>query len=110
VNKTVAAAVSAFGASAKAKLAKIAIAGAPEDQLRGPLEALVRDLSEISGLLPGAVHLVGETSLADLKTRPDFAATVNKALIGFVEVKAPGERCRSSTLQGPARQGSVGKT
>ena len=52
VNKTVAAAVSAFGASAKAKLANIAISGAPEDQLRGPLEDLVRDLSEIGACLP----------------------------------------------------------
>jgi hypothetical protein len=67
------------------------VSGAPEDQLRGPLEELVRELSEIGGLPAGAVHLVGETSLADLKTRPDFAATVNKALIGFVEVKAPGK-------------------
>ena len=91
MNKTVAAAVSAFGASAKAKLANIAVSGAPEDQLRGPLEDLVRDLSEIGGLPAGAVHLVGETSLADLKTRPDFAVTVTNALVGFIEVKAPGK-------------------
>jgi hypothetical protein len=91
VNKTVAAAVSAFGASAKAKLSNIAVSGAPEDQLRGPLEELVRDLSEIGGLPAGAVHLVGETSLADLKTRPDFAVTVSNALVGFIEVKAPGK-------------------
>jgi hypothetical protein len=91
VNKTVAAAVSAFGASAKAKLANIAVAGAPEDQLRGPLEELVRDLSVIGGLPAGAVHLVGETSLAHLKTRPDFAVTVSNALVGFIEVKAPGK-------------------
>jgi hypothetical protein len=45
VTKTVADAVSAFGASAKSKLANVAITGAPEDQLRGPLEALVRDLA-----------------------------------------------------------------
>jgi hypothetical protein len=91
VSKTVAAAVSAFGASAKAKLANVAISGAPEDQLRGPLEDLVRDLSEIGGLPAGAVHLVGQTSLADLKTRPDFAVTVTNALVGFIEVKAPGK-------------------
>jgi hypothetical protein len=91
VNKTVAAAVSAFGASAKAKLANIAVSGAPEDQLRGPLEELVRDLSEIGGLPVGGVQLVGETSLADLKTRPDFAVTVSNALVGFIEVKAPGK-------------------
>jgi hypothetical protein len=90
VNKTVAAAVSAFGAGAEAKLSAI-FPGAPEDQLRSPLEVLVRDLSEIAGLPEGAVHLIGETSLADIKTRPDFAVTVHKALVGFIEVKAPGK-------------------
>ena len=89
--KTVAKAVSNFGASAKAKLANIAIAGAPEDQLRGPLETLVRDLAEIGGLPDGSVHLVGETTSPTLKTRPDFAVTVSKALVGFIEVKAPGK-------------------
>jgi hypothetical protein len=91
VSKTVAAAVSAYGALAKSKLTNPAIIGAPEDQLRGPLETLVRDLAEIAGLPPGTVHLIGETSLKDLKTRPDYAVTVNKALVGFIEVKAPGK-------------------
>jgi len=89
--KTVATAVSNYGASVKPKLASIAIEGAPEDQLRGPLDALVRDLAELGGLPAGSVHLIGETSLADLKTRPDFAVTVGKALIGFIEIKAPGK-------------------
>ena len=34
---------------------------------------------------------IGEASLADLKTRPDYAITVHDALAGFVEVKAPGK-------------------
>ena len=89
--KTVADAVSNFGASVKPKLTNAAISGAPEDQLRGPLEALVRDLAEIAGFSSGSVHLVGETSRSDLKTRPDYAATVSKALVGFIEVKAPGK-------------------
>jgi hypothetical protein len=75
VEKTLARAVSTFGSSAKSKLASPAISGAPEDQLRAPLEALMRDLGEIGGLPAGSVHLVGETTLADLKTRPDFAVT-----------------------------------
>lgn len=89
--KTVAGAVSAYGASVTPKLANIAIGGAPEDQLRGPLDALLRDLAEIGGLPSDAVHLVGETTLTDLKTRPDFAVTVSNALVGFIEVKAPGK-------------------
>jgi hypothetical protein len=89
--KTLADAVSAYGASAKAKLANIAISGAPEDQLRSPLEALIRDLAAIDGMPANSVQLVGETTLSELKTRPDFAVTVGKALVGFVEVKAPGK-------------------
>ena len=89
--KTIASVISAYGASVKPKLTNIAIGGAPEDQLRGPLDALFRDSAEISGLPIGSVHLVGETTLADLKTRPDFAVTVAKALVGFIEVKAPGK-------------------
>jgi hypothetical protein len=89
--KTVASAVSTFGVSVKSKLASVAISGAPEDQLRGPLDALVRDLAEIGGLPAGAVHLVGETTLAHLKTRPDYAVSVSNALVGFIEIKAPGK-------------------
>lgn len=89
--KTVATAISNYGASVKPKLASIAIGGAPEDQLRGPLDLLFRDLAEAAGLAAGTVRLIGETTLADLKTRPDFAVTVGNALMGFVEVKAPGK-------------------
>lgn len=89
--KTIDDAVSAYGASLKPKLSNPAIGGQPEDQLRGPLEALVKDLAEIGGFPAGAVNLVGETNLADIKTRPDFAVTAHKALVGFIEVKAPGK-------------------
>jgi hypothetical protein len=89
--KTVAGAVSNFGVSAKGKLTNVAISGAPEDQLRAPLETLLHDLAEIGGLPANAVNLVGETTLAHLKTRPDYAVTVSSALVGFIEVKAPGK-------------------
>ena len=89
--KTLADAVSAYGASVKPKLANIAVSGAPEDQLRGPLEALIQDLAIVEGLPSGAVRLVGETTLSELKTRPDFAVTVSNALVGFIEIKAPGK-------------------
>ena len=84
-------AISNFGQETKAKLSNPGASGAPEDQLRSPLETLITDLAVLSGLDPGTVVLVGETSLADLKTRPDFAVTRNEALIGFIEVKAPGK-------------------
>ena len=89
--RNLAAAVSEFGAAAKKKLANKAASGAPEDQLRTPLEALVKDIAQLCGHPKNAVTLVGETSLAHLATRPDFSVTRSNALIGFIEVKAPGK-------------------
>jgi len=83
--------ISSFGAAAKAKLSNPAVTGAPEDQLRNPLETLLRDLAELGGMPSAAVQLVGETTVKHLKSRPDFAVTVHKALVGFIEVKAPGK-------------------
>ena len=91
MEKTLDVIISDFGARAKAKLGNAAISGAPEDQLRAPLEDLVVDVAEFLGLSRKQIAAVGETSLADLKTRPDYAITLNAALIGFIEVKAPGK-------------------
>jgi len=90
---TLAEAVSAFGASAKAKLSNKAISGEPEEQLREPLVALVHGLAEINNLTAGALTLVGETALDHLQIRPDFAVTIHNALVGFIEVKKPGKGC-----------------
>jgi hypothetical protein len=84
-------AVSAFGASAKAKLSNPAASGEPEDQLRAPLEGLLHCLAGVAGLPEGALTLVGETSIAELRTRPDYSVTVQGALVGHIEVKAPGK-------------------
>ncbi len=107
--KTVASAVSNFGASAKAKLTNVAISGAPEDQLRGPLEALLHDLAEIGGLPAKAINLVGETTLDHLKTRPDYAVTVSNALVGFIEVKAPGKGADPRKFTDPHDKGQWDK-
>ncbi len=77
--------------SLKAKLSGKGAAGAPEDQLRAPLEALISDLAAIVLFKPGDVVAVGEASLTALKTRPDYAVKVKNALVGFIEVKAPGK-------------------
>lgn len=84
-------AISAFGAAAKATLDNPAIAGEPEDQLRTPLVALVKAIATLTGLAAHNTELVGETKLSDLMIRPDFAVTRKGALIGFIEVKAPGK-------------------
>jgi hypothetical protein len=83
-------AVSRFGASLKQKFSGIAATGSPEDQLRAPLEQLVQDFVAAQGWAANVV-LVGESSLRDLKTRPDFAVAKQNLLVGFIEVKAPGK-------------------
>ncbi|MGE5327618.1 MAG: DNA methyltransferase, partial [Deltaproteobacteria bacterium] len=83
-------AISQFGADAKAKLANPAVTGEPEDQLRAPLEALFADLAELCGFTREWLAAVGEAPLSTLKTRPDYAITLLRALVGFVEVMAPG--------------------
>jgi hypothetical protein len=85
------AAISAFGARAREKLSNPAATGQPEDQLRAPFEHLLADLAELARLPRSAVAAVGESSIGDLKTRPDYAIAVNNALVGFVELKAPGK-------------------
>ncbi|MEX2288688.1 MAG: hypothetical protein WD648_16455 [Planctomycetaceae bacterium] len=84
-------AIARFGADAKAKLSNPSATGEPEDQLRAPLEALFADLAEVCGFKRAWITAVGESSLSQLKTRPDYAITLRNVLIGFVEVKAPGK-------------------
>ncbi|RAO25502.1 hypothetical protein ONO23_05854 [Micromonospora noduli] len=88
---TLEAAVSRYGKAAKEKLAAVAVRGEPEDQLRNPTEQLLADLGSLCQLDPAALVVVGESSLSDLKTRPDFAVSYRQGLIGFVELKAPGK-------------------
>jgi hypothetical protein len=85
LTERVAAAVSRFGARVKPKLQDET--GGPEDQLRAPLEQLLGEVAEALGV---ELVLVGETSLAALGVRPDYAANVSGSRVGYVEVKAPG--------------------
>jgi len=84
-------AIARFGADAKGKLANPAASGEPEDQLRAPLEGLFADLAELCGFQRELFAAVGESLLPTLKTRPDYAITLRKVLVGYVEVKAPGK-------------------
>jgi len=84
-------AVARYGAEAKAKLSNPGASGEPEDQLRAPLEGLFADLAELCGIKREWLAAVGESSLSNLKTRPDYAITLKNVLVGFVEVKAPGK-------------------
>jgi len=84
-------AVARFGKSAKDKLNNPGATGQPEDQLRAPLETLVADLCAVIGPSADGVVLVGESALSELMTRPDYAVTRKNALVGHIEVKAPGK-------------------
>lgn len=88
---TIDSAIATFGAKAKEKLSNPAAIGQPEDQLRAPFEHLLTDIAVLSGLPDSAVTAVGESAVGHLKTRPDYAVTVHNALVGFVELKAPGK-------------------
>jgi hypothetical protein len=88
---TLRSAVATFGRTAKAKLSNPGARGEPEDQLRAPLEHLVLDLAELCGFPRSEVAAVGESSVTEFKTRPDYAVTTRRALVGFIEVKAPGK-------------------
>jgi hypothetical protein len=88
---TLRSAVSTFGQTAKSKLCSPAATGEPEDQLRAPLEQLIGDIAELCGLKRSDVTAIGESSLTEFKTRPDYAIAVQNALAGFLEVKAPGK-------------------
>jgi len=83
--------ISKYGATAKAKLSSPAITGAPEDNIRAPLEELITALAVSAGQQPGWVTLVGESTLSALGSRPDYAVTIRNALTGFIELKAPGK-------------------
>lgn len=88
------AAVSAFGAEVTPKLKG---GGWQEDQLRGPLETLIRT---VGGRLGFTITLTGEVPLVDLRARPDYAVSVDGALVGYIELKKPGRGADPSLFTG----------
>lgn len=77
-------AVRAFGVTCEAKL------GGPGDReaaIRSPLEALLGAAGQHLGV-PAVFH--DEVRDTDRQVRPDYGVSVNGAIIGYVEVKAPG--------------------
>ena len=106
---TVEEAVSEFGTLAKAKLNNPSATGEPEDQLRAPFEQLLSRLAVLAGLKAADVVAVGETSLSEIRTRPDYAITVQGALAGFVELKAPGKGADPRRFKGAHDQAQWSK-
>jgi hypothetical protein len=90
VTLLIADAVARFGAAVTEKRSST-VSGEPEEQLRGPLEGLIADVAEILQFKAGDVTSIGESAVADLSVRPDYAVTVRNLLVGFIELKAPGK-------------------
>jgi hypothetical protein len=101
MNLSVESVVSDFGRAAKSKLSNPAATGQPEDQLRAPFEQMLAGVATLCNFPSGAVVAVGEASQRELKTRPDYSITVNKALVGFVELKAPGKGANPLRFKDP---------
>ncbi len=98
---TLDAAISTFGESVRNKLTSVGATGEPEEQLRTPLDILIREIVELLGLPRESVDVIGETQIAELKTRPDFAVLRTKLLVGFIEVKAPGKGANPLRFKDP---------
>lgn len=84
VKDPVAVAVASFGATVAEKAG---LGGDPEEQLRSPVEELLRSIGRHVG-----VHAVpyGEVQLKSIRARPDFAVDVGGVRVGYIELKAPG--------------------
>jgi len=76
--------------------------GEPEELLRGPFERLVADFAKDAGV--SKVDLAGEHHLAVDRVRPDYAVYASGALVGFIELKAPGKGVDTARYKGHDRQ------
>ena len=89
-----------FTASVTAKMTQIT-AGEPEEQLRGPFEAFLKDSAQALGW---EIVSTGETPLPDRIGRPDYAVHLDGLLTGYVELKAPGVGANKSRFTGHNRE------
>ena len=77
------------------------IRGAPESQLRGPLENF---LARVTAAWSENVVCTGEPPLPDRLGRPDYAVHRNGLLAGYVELKAPGTGANAVRFRGHDRE------
>ncbi len=74
-----------------------ALAAQPEDQLKAPVQALLRAAGTAFGR---RVETASEVRVAHLPARPDIGVLVDGLLCGHVELKAPGKGARAERLKG----------
>ena len=95
----ISAAIKAFATEVTAK-SKVG-AGAPEDQLRAPFEALMKTVGAVMGK---DIVCTGEIPLPNSKGRPDYGVMVGGLLSGHVELKAPGKGVQPQKFTGHDKQ------
>ena len=85
-----------FAASLTAKLTAHA-AGEPEDQLKAPVDKLLKDFAAAIG-----IDLVakGESQLEGRLGRPDFVILIGGVQVGHIELKAPGKGANPAAFRG----------
>lgn len=84
--KAVLAALRKFADAVRVKMTTLTI-GEPEDQLRAPFETFMQ---EVGQAIAQKIVCTGETRLPGRLGKPDYAVHRGKALVGYVELKAPG--------------------
>ena len=94
-------ALQAFAAAVTEKMSQLT-PGEPEEQLRTPFENFMQ--KEVSEALGWKIICNGETPLPDRLGRPDFAIKRNQALVGYVELKAPGSGANAKRFKGRNRE------
>ncbi|MDH6065152.1 type I restriction enzyme HsdR N-terminal domain-containing protein [Umezakia ovalisporum] len=72
-----------------------------EDQLKSPIENLLKSAANILNL---SIVVVTEVQEKLLSGRPDMGITINGLLIGHIELKAPGKGADTSKLKGDDKQ------
>lgn len=92
-------ALQAFATEVTTKFAAQA-PGQPEDQLRAPLEVLLKTAGPALGK---SVIAKGESLLPGRLGKPDYAILIDAALSGYIELKAPGRGANPNKFSGHDR-------
>ena len=77
-----------FATEVTSKFSLSSISFNPEDQLKAPIDNL---LKEVGNLLQLEINSVTEIQEKELSGRPDFGVTVRSLLAGHIELKAPNK-------------------
>ncbi len=73
----------------------------PEDQLKSPVESLIKNLGNLLNL---EIEPLTEVPVVELGGRPDIGITVKSLITGYIELKAPGKGANTAKLQGPDKK------